>query len=58
LRRTLERVGAGEDTPDKLVGPGEDAGEVLLALSELEIRGLLARGDGGRYVPRDPLRSG
>jgi DNA processing protein len=56
LRRTLERVGAGEDTPDRLTGPGEDAGEVLLALSELEVRGLLTRGDGGRYVPRDPLR--
>jgi DNA processing protein len=55
LRWTLERVGAGEDTPDKLIGQGEDAGEVLLALSELEVRGLLARGDGGRYVPRDPL---
>jgi DNA processing protein len=55
LRRTLERVGAGEDTPDKLTGPGKDAGEVLLALSELEVRGLLTRGDGGRYVPRDAL---
>jgi DNA processing protein len=54
LRRTLERVGEGEDTPDKLTGPGEEPGEVLLALSELEVRGLLARGDGGRYVPRDP----
>jgi DNA processing protein len=55
LRFTLERVGAGEDTPDKLIGRGEDAGDVLLALSELEVNGLLARGDGGRYVPRDPL---
>jgi DNA processing protein len=55
LRRMLERVGAGEDTPEKLTGRGDDAGEVLLALSELEVRGLLARGDGGRYVPRDPF---
>jgi DNA processing protein len=56
LRQTLERVGAGEDTPDKLTGSGTDTDEVLLALSELEVMGLLARGDGGRYVPRDPLR--
>jgi DNA processing protein len=53
LRRTLERVGAGEDTPDKLTSRGADPGELLLALSELEVRGLLARGEGGRYVPRD-----
>jgi DNA processing protein len=55
LRATLDRVGAGRDTPDKLTGEGEDSGEVLLALSELELMGLLARGDGGRYVPRDAL---
>jgi DNA processing protein len=54
LRRTLDRVGAGEDTPDKLTCRGGDLGEVLLALSELEVRGLLARGEGGRYLPRDP----
>lgn len=53
LRDTLERVGAGRDTPDKLTRAGEDAGETLLALSELELLGLLARGDGGRYVPRN-----
>ncbi|HYM55244.1 MAG TPA: DNA-processing protein DprA, partial [Solirubrobacteraceae bacterium] len=52
LQATLERVGAGSDTPETLAGDGEDAGEVLLALSELELMGLLARGDGGRYVPR------
>jgi DNA processing protein len=56
LRRTLERVGAGEDTPDELTDQEQDAGEVLLALSELEVMGLLTRGDGGRYVPREPLR--
>jgi DNA processing protein len=54
LRATLERVGAGSDTPDKLMGEGADADAVLLALSELELMGLLARGDGGRYVPRCP----
>lgn len=52
LKTTLERVGAGYDTPDKLVREGVDSAEVLLALSELELSGLLARGDGGRYVPR------
>lgn len=55
LRATLERVGSGSDTPDKLARAGADPAETLLALSELELLGLLARGDGGRYVPRDPL---
>jgi DNA processing protein len=52
LQATLDRVGAGRDTPAKLTSAGEDAGEVLLALTELELMGLLTRGDGGRYVPR------
>ena len=56
-RHTLDSVGAGRDTPDKLAGAGTDAGEMLLALSELELMGLLARGDGGRYVLRDALPS-
>jgi DNA processing protein len=56
LLATLERVGAGRDTPDKLTRAGGDCSEVLLALTELELRGLLVRGDGGRYVPRYPLR--
>jgi DNA processing protein len=55
LKIALERVGEGRDTPEKLTDGSEDSGEVLLALSELELMGLLARGDGGRYVPRDPL---
>jgi DNA processing protein len=55
LRATLESVGAGSDTPGSLIGDGADAGDVLLALSELELMGLLTRGDGGRYVPREPL---
>jgi DNA processing protein len=55
LRSVLEQVGAGRDTPDKLSSDERDAGEVLMALSELELIGLLARGDGGRYVPRDAL---
>jgi len=55
LRATLEQVGTGRDTPAKLTAGCADAGEVLLALSELEAMGLLARGDGGRYVPRESL---
>jgi DNA processing protein len=54
LRIMLERVGTGIDTPDKLTG-NDNAGDVLTALSELELMGLLARGDGGRYVPRQSL---
>jgi DNA processing protein len=55
LRTMLEKVGAGSDTPEKLTADGEDAGAVLLMLSELELMGLLARGDGGRYLPRYAL---
>jgi DNA processing protein len=55
LADILESVGAGSDTPGKLIGSADDAGEVLLALSELELLGLLTRGDGGRYVPRGSL---
>src|SRR4029077_5341905 len=55
LQATLERVGAGKDTVAKLTANGEDAGETMLALSELELMGLLGRGDGGRYVPRRAL---
>lgn len=57
LRATLERVGAGHDTPDKLMADGADPGDVLLRLSELELMGLLARGDGGRYLPQSPLQA-
>jgi DNA processing protein len=55
LRATLERVGAGADTPGKLAHADDDPGETLLALAELELMGLLGRGDGGRYVPRQSL---
>ena len=51
----LEQVGAGRDTPERLSAEGAAIDEVLLALSELELMGLLARGDGGRYLPRDAL---
>lgn len=55
LRGVLERVGDGADTAGKLIGGSEGADEVLSALSELELMGLLRRGDGGRYVPAEPL---
>jgi DNA processing protein len=55
LQATLEQVGAGLDTPAKLAAASADAGEALLALGELELMGLLTRGDGGRYVPRESL---
>jgi DNA processing protein len=60
LQAMLEQVGAGRDTPGKLTSHGEDPHETMLALSELELMGLLGRGDGGRYVPRESLagRSG
>ena len=58
LKATLERVGAGRDTPAKLTAGSADAGAVLLALSELELMGLLTRGDGDRYVPRESLAGG
>jgi DNA processing protein len=55
LKAVLERVGAGRDTPGQLTGASENPAQMLLALSELELMGLLTRGDGGRYVPRDPI---
>lgn len=58
LQTVLEQVGAGRDTPSKLTSATDDEDdedETLLALTELELMGLLARGDGGRYVPRQSL---
>jgi DNA processing protein len=54
LGYVLERVGAGSDTPDSLARDGMDLGDALAALSELELMGLLGRGDGGRYLPIHP----
>jgi DNA processing protein len=55
LRAVLERVGAGCDTPDALARAGIESSAALLALSELELRGLLVRADGGRYLPLHAL---
>lgn len=54
LQATLERVQAGADTPEKLARQGQDPWTLLGDLGELELLGLLVRGDGGRYVPRGP----
>jgi DNA processing protein len=54
LRATLEGVSDGLDTPQQLANGERSAAEVLLSLSELELLGLVARGDGGRYVLREP----
>jgi DNA processing protein len=53
-RRTLARVGMGCDTVEKLMRAGAARADVLLALSELELVGAVSRGEGGRYVPREP----
>jgi DNA processing protein len=58
LRDLLGRVGSGCDTPEKLTRSGADPAEILLALSELELLGLLGRGDGGRYLPRNSYLGG
>ncbi len=59
LRALLERVGAGCDTLGKLTTDvAADASQTMLGLAELELKGLLARGDGGRYVPRQSLTGG
>jgi DNA processing protein len=55
LLRTLEQVGAGRDTVEKLTASDASVSEVMRALGELESSGHLTRGDGGRYVLRDPL---
>ncbi|HTA13293.1 MAG TPA: DNA-processing protein DprA [Solirubrobacteraceae bacterium] len=52
LQRVLDRVGDGRDTLAKLTGHGsESSDDIALSLAELELQGLLVRGDGGRYVP-------
>jgi DNA processing protein len=50
LQRVLERVGAGSDTLAKLTATGNKHDQTTQALVQLELRGLLLRGDGGRYV--------
>jgi DNA processing protein len=49
LAQMLEQVGAGHSTLPMLVAQGFDARAVLAGLGELESRGLVRRGFGGRY---------
>ncbi len=58
LARVLERVGGGQDTMAKLAAHGAEPTEVAVALAELELRGLLVRGDAGRYVPCSTASTG
>jgi DNA processing protein len=46
----LERVSGGEDTVAKLTAGGARSEEISVALAELELSGLLIRGDAGRFV--------
>jgi DNA processing protein len=50
LRALLRCIGEGKDTISKLSAEHPDA--ALSGVAELELRGLVRRGDGGRYVPR------
>jgi DNA processing protein len=49
LRAMLAEIERGSGTVDALTPPGADAAEVMAALTELELMGLVRR-DGGRYV--------
>lgn len=51
LAEVLADVGRGKDTVTKLVKDDAEPEQLALALAELELKGLLVRGDGGRYVP-------
>ncbi|HKG02836.1 MAG TPA: DNA-processing protein DprA [Conexibacter sp.] len=50
LRALLERVGGGCDTVAALASSGTDVDAVLAGLAQLELRGLVRRGPGGRYT--------
>jgi len=50
LRKLLERVGSGCDTVAALTNGGADIDAVLAGLAQLEMRGLVGRGPGGRYT--------
>lgn len=50
LRTLLERVGGGCDTVAALASSGTGVDAVLAGLAQLELRGLVRRGPGGRYT--------
>jgi DNA processing protein len=51
VQTMLQAVDAGRDTLAKLAESDMAYTETVLALAELELEGLLVRGDGGRYLP-------
>jgi DNA processing protein len=51
LRRILDAVAGGAETPAALVAGGLSPGEALAGLGELELSGRLRRSLDGRYVP-------
>ncbi len=57
LAAVLERVADGCDTVARLCAEGCLRDDTLLALSELEVMGLLGRGAGGRYFVRATPRN-
>lgn len=52
LRVVLEQLALGDGSPEELGGGGHSPEEVMFALSELELRGLVVRAEGGKYLPR------
>jgi DNA processing protein len=50
LRELLQRVGGGCDTVAALTGGPAGVDAVLAGLAQLELRGLVRRGSGGRYT--------
>jgi DNA processing protein len=54
LARVLADVGRGKDTVARLTEGDVEPGELALALAELELKGLLVRGDAGRYLAYGP----
>ena len=58
LARVLELVSGGHDTLAKLAARGAEPGDLAVALIELELEGLLLRGDGGRYLPSAGRQAG
>ena len=52
LARTLEAVEQGLGTADAIARDPDEAGDVLAALTELELIGLVRRAGAGRYVRR------
>ena len=55
LAMLLGHLAEGCDTVERLTGHGLARDRTLLGLAELELAGLVVRGEGGRYVPRGPI---